>query len=270
MHGLFDTHAHLDFPEFASEIPDILDRARGAGITKIITIGTDLESSARAIQLAEAHPMVYAAVGWHPAHVLEAPADIREDLERLARHPKVVAIGETGIDHHHLPSVRSGGTLAQDDLYRSRQIVLFQQHLEVAVTLGLNVVIHERSAFETAIEVFRPFATRLRGVFHCFSGTPATLARIIELNSLVSFTGILTFKNGENIRDALRAVPSDRFMLETDCPYLAPMPFRGKRCEPAFVRYTADCAASIRGWSYETLAEQTSQTAEAFFPKLVS
>ncbi len=270
MYGLFDTHAHLDFPDFESEIPIILDRARSVGVTKIITIGTDLVSSARAIQLAEAHSMVYAAVGWHPANVLEAPADIREALERLARHPKVVAIGETGIDHHHLPSLRTGGTPSEDDLYRSRQIDLFRQQLEVAAQLGLNVVIHERSAFETAVAVFHPFATRLRGVFHCFSGSAEAVARIIELNSLISFTGILTFKNGENIREALRVVPSDRFMLETDCPYLAPMPFRGKRCEPAFVRHTAECAASVKGWAYESLVEQTSQTAEAFFPKLAS
>ena len=118
------------------------------------------------------------------------------------------------------------------------------------------------------MDIFRPFADRVRGVFHCFVGTVAEMEEVVGVGSLVSFTGILTFKNGENIRDALRATPSDRFMMETDCPYLSPMPFRGKRCEPAFVRQTAECAAVVKGWPLETLIEQTSQTAHGFFPKL--
>lgn len=268
MHGLYDTHAHLDFPDFQQDMDALLERALAAGVTKIISIGTTLESSAHAVALAERFPQIYAAVGWHPANVMEAPPDIREPLAKLAAHPKVVAIGETGMDHYHLPSRREGGTQQQDEEYRSRQVVLFQQQLEVAASLGLNVVIHEREAFEPTLQVFRPFSNRLRGVFHCFSGSPERVEILMNLNCLVSFTGILTFKNGENIREALRATPPDRFMMETDCPYLAPVPFRGKRCEPAFVRQTAECAAVVKGWPLETLIEQTSQTALRFFPKL--
>lgn len=268
MHGLYDTHAHLDDRDFQQDLEAILERASAAGVSKIISIGTTLESSARAVALAERFPQIYAAVGWHPANALEAPPDIREPLAKLASHPKVVAIGETGMDHYHMPSRREGGTQKLDEEYCSRQVDLFQQQLEVAASLGLNVVIHEREAFEATVHVLKPFSTRVRGVFHCFSGTPARVQTLMELNCLVSFTGILTFKNGENIRDALRATPSDRFMMETDCPYLSPMPFRGKRCEPAFVRQTAECAAVVKGWPLETLIEQTSQTAHGFFPKL--
>jgi TatD DNase family protein len=270
MHGLYDTHAHLDFPDFGADLEGVLDRAKAAGVTKIVSIGTDLESSARAVALAERFPQIYAAVGWHPAHALEAPVDIRDDLVRLAAHPKVVAIGETGLDHHHLPSRRSGGTVEEDERYRTRQVELFRQQLDVAAALSLNVVVHEREAFDPAIEILAPYSQRLRGVFHCFSGTPERVARLMTLNCLVSFTGILTFKNGDNIRQALRATPPDRFMMETDCPYLAPVPLRGKRCEPAHVRHTAECAAVVRGWTYELLAEQTSQTADLFFPKLAN
>lgn len=270
MAGLFDTHAHLDFPDFEADLPQLLARAREAGVERIITIGTDLESSGRAIRIAEAHPMVYAAVGWHPAHALEAPEDIREPLRRMAAHPKVVAIGETGIDHHHLPSRRTGGTEADDERYRSRQVDLFRQQLEVAAATGLNCVVHERDAFEPAIEILSPYASTVRGVFHCFSGTPERVRRILALGSLVSFTGILTFKNGANIRESLQATPRDRFMLETDCPYLAPVPHRGKRCEPAFVRNTAEMAATVTGLSLEEVLERTCRTAMDFFPKLAN
>lgn len=268
MDGLYDTHAHLDFPDFANDLPEVLERASAAGVTRIISIGTNLESSVRAIDLAERFSQVYAVVGWHPAHALEAPEDVREALEKLAAHPKVVAIGETGIDHHHLPSRRRGGTEAEDERYRTRQVELFKQQLEVAARMGLNCVVHEREAFEPAIEVLTPFAGRVRGVFHCFSGSPERVSRIVALNSLVSFTGILTFKNGGNVREALRSAPADRFMVETDCPYLSPAPHRGQRCEPAFVRQTAEVAAEVRGWTFAEVADRTSRTAREFFPKL--
>jgi len=167
-----------------------------------------------------------------------------------------------------MPSRREGGTAQLDEEYCTRQVALFEQQLEVAASLGLNVVIHEREAFEATLKVLRPFSNRTRGVFHCFSGTPEKVTQVLALNCLVSFTGILTFKNGENIREALRVTPPDRFMMETDCPYLSPVPFRGKRCEPAYVRHTAECAAVVKGWPLETLIEQTSQTADLFFPKL--
>jgi TatD DNase family protein len=264
----YDTHAHLDYPDFAADFPEVLERARAAGITRIISIGTDFESSRRAVALAEAHAAVYAVVGWHPSDVLRAPEDIRPWLRELGRHPKVVALGETGLDYHRLPSTREGGSVTADAPYQAGQARLFQQHLEVAAELGLNCVIHQRSALEDTLRLLEPFADRVRGQFHCFADPPAVVPRILALGSIVSYTGILTFKNGANIREALVATPLDALMLETDCPYLAPVPYRGKRCEPAYVREIAAVAAQTRGVSLDELSAATCATALRFFPKL--
>jgi TatD DNase family protein len=264
----YDAHAHLTYPDFANELPEVIARAGAAGITKIISIGTDLASSVGAIKLAEEYPNVFAAVGWHPSHATEAPEDLRSALYELARHPKVVALGETGLDYHRLPSQKPGFTAADDEPYKTKQAALFRQHLEVAADLELNCVIHQRDALEDTLAALQPFAERVRGVFHCFANDSATMRRIVALGSLVSFTGILTFKNGQNIRDALAATPMDQFMLETDCPFLAPMPYRGKRCEPAHVKETAEVAARVKGCSLEELSAATCATAERFFGKL--
>ncbi len=264
MASFYDTHAHLDYPDFAGDFPQVLERARAAGISRLIAVGTDLESSRRCVALAGDHPQIFAVVGWHPNHATEAPLDFRPALRELARHPKVVALGETGVDYYRLPE---DATAAERS--KSRQATLFQQHLEVAAETGLNCVVHQRAAFEETLAVLRPFADRVRGVFHCFADDAERMRRVVELGSLVSFTGILTFKNGQNIRDALAATPLDRFMLETDSPFLAPMPYRGKRCEPAYVREIATVAAEVKGVSLEELSAATCATAETFFKGLV-
>ncbi len=267
MAEFYDTHAHLDYPDFAPDLPEVLRRAQEAGVTRVISIGTDLESSARAVSLAEWHDFIFAVVGWHPSHALEAPPDIRPELRRWARHPKVVALGETGLDYHRLPSGR-GGSEVDDARYKSRQAQLFEQHLEVAAETGLNCVIHQRAALEDALEQLTPYAPRVRGQFHCFAEGPEAMRRILQLGSLVSFTGILTFKNGHNIRETLASTPMGAFLLETDCPYLAPVPFRGKRCEPAHVREIAITAAEVAGCTIEKLSRATCEAASAFFPKM--
>jgi TatD DNase family protein len=267
MPTFYETHAHLDYHEFKPDFGDVLARARAAGITKIISIATDLDSSRRAIALAEQHAMIYAAIGWHPGNAHEAPDDIRPALRELARHPKVVAIGETGLDYYRLPSTRSGS--AEDDArYKQKQAEIFRQQLELAAETGLNCVIHQRSSFDDTLAQMRPFAGRTRGVFHCFGENVERLNQILALGWLVSYTGIVTFKNGQNIRDAVAATPLDRFMLETDCPYLAPMPYRGQRCEPAYVKEISETVAQVKGCSLEELSAATCRTAETFFPKL--
>ena len=265
----YDTHAHLTYPDFADELPQIVARAEAAGIAKIICIGTDLVSSKRAIGLAEQFPNVFAVVGWHPSDAMQAPDDLRPALQDLARHPKVVALGETGMDYHRLPSKQLGASAADDAPIKQRQAALFRQHLEVAAELGLGCVIHQRDSLDDTLALLEPFADRVRGVFHCFANDAATMRRIVALGSLVSFTGILTFKNGQNIRDTLAATPMDKFMLETDCPFLAPMPYRGKRCEPAYVKEISEVAAQVRGCSLEELSAATCATAESFFRNLV-
>jgi TatD DNase family protein len=268
MPTFYDTHAHLTHREFAEDLPQVIARAGQAGIAKIVTIATDLASSEQAVKLAEQYPNIFAAVGWHPSHALEAPDDFRPALRKLARHPKVVALGETGLDYYRLPSRQVGFTAADDERYKAKQAGLFLQHLEVAAELGLNCVVHQRDSLADSLAQFQPFADRVRAVFHCFADDAATMQRIVAMGSLVSFTGILTFKNGQNIRDTLAATPLDQFMLETDCPFLAPMPYRGKRCEPAYVKDTAEVAAQVKGCSLEELSAATCATAEKCFGRL--
>ena len=264
----YDTHAHLDGEDYQTDFADVLTRARQAGITRIISIGTDLVSSRRAITLAEQHEQIFAAIGWHPDNAAQAPEDVRPELRELTRHPKVVAIGECGLDYYRLPTSR-GGTAAEDEVCRRKQAAIFRQQLELAAETGLNCVLHQRNSFDDLFAQIQPFAGRTRGVFHCFGENLERLHNILDLGWLVSFTGIVTFKNGQNIRDAVAATPMGRFMLETDSPYLAPVPFRGKRCEPAYVHEIAQTIAQVKVCSVEELSTATCQTAHEFFPRLV-
>lgn len=264
----YDTHAHLDYPDFAAELPEIVQRAASAGIERLITIGTDLESSRKAIASAERFPTVYAVVGWHPNDALAAPDDIRPELHELAKHPKVVAIGETGLDYYRLPSA-NGGTAEEDEVLKKKQAEIFKQQLQVADETGLNVVIHTRGdCFEQTLEIMLPFTPKVRGVFHCFVNEPAYMQRVLAMNSIVSFTGILTFKNAQTVRDTLAATPMGSFILETDSPFLAPVPYRGKRCEPAYVKEISEAAAQVKNCSLEELSAATCQMAKEFFPRM--
>jgi TatD DNase family protein len=281
--NLIETHAHLDYPDFEPDLEGVISRAAEAGVTRIISIGTGLESSRRAVALAERFPNVFAVVGIHPTNVTEEGLDFLPALGELARHPKVVAIGETGIDYHHLPEelqppkvadvdsallAQSHGDqerLIAEGAWKSAQADAFRMQLDLAVELGLNVVIHQRSAWEDTLEVLRPYTGKLRGVFHCFGGTPEEAAEVAALGHLVSFTGIITFKNAEQVRLTAAAVSADGYMVETDCPYLAPVPYRGKRAEPAHTRLVAEKIAEVRGITLEEVAEATTRTAEGFF-----
>lgn len=262
----YDTHAHLDFPDFAGSQREVIARAEAAGITRIITIGTTEESSRRAIEIAGEFPGVFAAVGWHPGHVTEAPASVREELAKLAAHPKAVAIGEIGLDYYRLPSSK-GGSPEEDEIYIARQKQLFREQLEVAESLQMPVVIHQRESFDDTIEILSSFAGRVRSVFHCFPGTIEQARTVQDLGGLVSFTGIVTFKNAEAIRNTVKALAPGDFMLETDSPFLAPVPHRGKTCEPAFVAETARFIAGLKGCSLQELSERTCEAAHKFFGK---
>jgi TatD DNase family protein len=281
---LIETHAHLDYPEFANDLDDVLRRAADAGVTRIITIGTSIESSRRAIDLAEKYPAVYAAIGVHPTYVEEAEEDVFTPLRELGKNPRVVAIGETGLDYHRLPSeevakekqVQVMSALRtetdeeieaqiRDGAYKSKQASLFQQQLDLAVELGLNAVIHQRDAWEDTLKIMQSYTGKLRGVFHCFGGSLDQANEVLDLDHLVSFTGIVTFKNGAAVREVAAQIPLWKFMVETDCPYLAPVPFRGKRSEPAHTRIVAEAIAAARQVPLEEIAEATTETAEKFF-----
>jgi TatD DNase family protein len=263
----YDTHAHLDDPKYEADLPEVIARANAAGIDRIIAVGTQLDSSRRAVELAVQYPCLHAAVGWHPEDALQAPADLRPVLRELAHHPKVVAIGEIGLDYYRLPSTQ-GGRPEDDVRFKKRQAEIFRQQLEVAAEVGLNCIIHQRAAFDDTLAQLQPFAGQVRCVFHCFGESVERLKLILKTGSLVSYTGIVTFKNGQNIRDAVAATPLDKFMLETDCPYLAPVPHRGQRGEPAFVEEIAETVAQVKQCSLEELGAATCRTAREFFPGL--
>ena len=281
---LTDTHAHLDFPEFEGQVEAVIARAREAGVHRIITIGIDRASCRRSLAIAEKYDNVYAVVGLHPCNVLDEGAmDFLGELPALARHPKVVAIGETGMDYHHLPSrelakrdkgvfgaLQAGtaeATQAEiaDGAMKSAQVEAFRAQLDLAVELGLNVVIHQRDAWEDTLDLLRPYTGKVRGVFHCFGGSPEAAAEIASMGHLVSFTGIVTFKNAALVQETAKSVASDGYMVETDCPYLAPVPFRGKTCEPAHVKFTAEKIAGLRGELLDKVSADTEQTAGVFF-----
>ena len=224
---LVETHAHLDYPDFAPDFDEVLRRATEAGVTRIITIGTSVESSRRAVDLAEKYPNIFAVIGVHPTYVEKSGEDVITPLRELARNPRVVAIGETGLDYHYLPSLelakerktqvfaKALQTSTEDQIeagihdgdYKSKQASLFEQQLDLAVELGLNVVIHQRDAWNDTLGIMKPYTGKLRGVFHCFGGTLEQANEVIDLDHLVSFTGIVTFKNGTAVRDVAAQLP---------------------------------------------------------------
>lgn len=258
---LTDSHAHLASRQFTEDLPDIIARARTAGVSRMICIGTTLEDARRVLEVADTYEEVFATVGIHPCDAdTVKDASFVEELRGLARHPKVVGIGEIGLDYYHQPP--EGFSLEE---WKKHQAFVLERQLELAAELGLNVVLHNRESFDDLVTQVLPWSGKLRGVFHCFTGTGAQALPLIKKGHLVSFTGIVTFKNGQITQECARAVPDGGFLLETDCPYLAPMPHRGKRNEPAHVRHTAEFIAGLRGVSLEALAEQTSRTGREFF-----
>jgi TatD DNase family protein len=257
---LIDTHAHLDFPEFAPDLDRVIQRAIDAGVDRIITIGTTLESSHRSVQLAERYSGVYASIGVHPNSAAEERSDFIREFHELLQHPNVVAIGETGLDFYRLPS--DAGAAESE---KAAQLAAFIQHLDCAVVSGKSLVIHQRDSWNETLQTLSNYVGRVRAVFHCFSGSPAQARQAFELGFYVSFTGIVTFKSANEVREAAALVPIDQIMVETDSPYLAPVPYRGKRCEPAFLKETSAFIANLRGLRLEAFAAQTTLNAEVLF-----
>jgi len=219
-----------------------------------------IDSSTRAVELAENFPNIWATVGIHPCDADEAPEDAVERLHALAQSSRVVAVGEIGLDYHRLPE-----DPAQAAANKKLQTSLFRVQLALCAELGLNAVIHQRNSWDDTLAILGEFTGRVRGVFHCFGGTLAQAREVIALGHLVSFTGIVTFKNARQVQATAQDIAFDQFMVETDCPYLAPTPDRGKRCEPAHTRRVAEQIAQLRGISVEKIAARTTETAREFF-----
>jgi len=249
---LVDSHAHLDDPSFDGDRADVIDRARRNGIHRIVTVGTDHASCEKARALAEAHDFIHAALGYHPH---ESDRYMNDDLSRLralAAHPKVVAIGETGLDY------------AKKFATVENQKALFRRHLALARDLGKPVVIHCRDAHADLRAILRETGAS-RGVIHCFSGTADDAREYVALGFHCSIAGPVTFPNANALRDAVKAIPLDRLLVETDCPLLTPVPHRGKRNEPSYVTFTAAAVAKAHGTAPERLAEATTRNALAVF-----
>lgn len=252
---LIDTHCHLTFEPLAEDVPGVIERSRAAGVTGWITVGTSLEDSRRAIELAGTCETMHAAVGIHPHEAKDGDAAALAELKRLAGQEKVVAIGETGLDFHYNFS-------KQPDQAR-----VFAAHLEIARETGLPVVIHSRNAFDETVEILDRSGGGLKGVvFHCFSGSAEQAQQLLDRGYYLSFTGVVTFKNAEATREAARAVPLDRLMVETDAPYMSPEPMRKQKPnEPALMVYTAKLLADLKGVSLDNLAQATTRNAGEFF-----
>ena len=252
---LIDTHCHLTFEELAGDIEVVLVRSRQAGVTGWITVGTDLQENQKAIELAERHENMYAAVGIHPHDAKTVTAETITELKELAQSQKVVAIGETGLDFHY------------DFSPPHDQKKTFAQQLTIVAELNLPVIIHCRKAFDETMEILNEYRTSVeKVVFHCFSGSAQQAKVVLDKGFYISFTGVVTFKNAEATRQAARIVPLDRLMLETDCPYLSPEPMRKQKInEPALLVHTARCLAELKRMDLADFAQAVTTTSKAFF-----
>jgi TatD DNase family protein len=257
---LTDTHAHLASSRFTGEVDGVLARAREAGIGRIVSISCDEEDIRTNLDLVSRHPGVFTTAGIHPCYVHEVGVgDWLGRVRELASRPEVVAIGEIGLDFYHPP--QDGGTV---DRWRALQQDVFEAMLQLALDLSKPVVVHQRESGPAVLAVLARFP-QVRAVLHCFTGGPSEAEEALAAGHWLSFTGVLTYPKSELIREAAALVPDDRILLETDAPYLAPVPFRGKSCEPAMVRHTALKLAEVKRRSLDEIADLTSRNAERFF-----
>jgi TatD DNase family protein len=255
---LIDSHCHLDFPDFAEDIDAIVKRAETAGVGRIVTISTRVRKLDELLKITDRFPNVYCSVGTHPHNADEEDGITADELIALTKHPKVVALGEAGLDNHYT----DGSPAAQERGFRA--------HIAAARATGLPLVIHTREADERCGEILEEEIAKgpFKAVLHCYTGGRDLAMKAIALGLSISFTGILTFKNSQAIRDIAAELPTDRIMVETDAPYLAPGKYRGKRNEPSFVTETARVLAETRGVSIEEIAQQTTENFFRLFDKV--
>ncbi len=251
---LFDTHAHLDSPKFNDDREAMIERARENGVHYIVNVGFNRETIPTTIALAEQYEWIYAAVGWHPQDAITMQEGDLAWIESLTSHPKVVAIGEIGLDYYW------------DTSPKDVQQHVFREQIRLARRLKLPIIIHNREAHQDVVTILQEEkAAEVGGIMHCYSGSWETAKQCLDMNFHISFGGPVTFKNAKQPKEVLAQVPLDRLLIETDCPYLTPHPYRGKRNETAYVRYVAEAAAEIKGLSVEELASITAQNASKLF-----
>jgi len=244
-HSIFDTHCHYLDDAFMEDRAEVLKKLPSMGVSLATLAGTNLDDSIAGVNLAAQYPWLYTSVGIHPEFAGSEPADYLERLASLAKNPKVRAIGEIGLDYHY------------PGYDKIEQYRLFQQQLELAKDLGLPVMIHARDCTQDYLDILKYYQPK--GVVHCFSSSAETAQEVLKLGMYIGFTGVLTFKNAKKALRALEVVPMDKLVLETDCPYMAPVPFRGKRCDSSMIAYTAQAAAMIKGIDTQTMLLQTKE-----------
>lgn len=254
---LIDSHAHLDDRRYDDDREEMLVRARERGVTHIVNVGYDLESSRRSVQLAEKHEFVYAAVGIHPNDAYKAPDDVIEILRDMATHPKILAIGEIGLDYYRNFSSKS------------IQKEMFTKQIELAIELNMPIIVHDREAHGDTMDILRRYKGKVEGVLHCFSGSWEMAAECIDLGFYISIAGPVTFNNAKKLRDIAEKVPLDRLLVETDSPYLTPEPFRGRRNESGYVYFVAEKIANLREMAVEDLALAAAENTLRLFKGMV-
>ena len=248
----FDSHSHMDDRRFDDDRDGIMDELKSHGVGLLMNVGCDLASSERSVALAERYPFVYAAVGSHPDDADHVDGRLLDRYRALAGHEKVRAIGEIGLDYHY------------EDVPRAQQIIAFEQQLELAEALKLPVIVHEREAHGDAMDIVRRHPD-VRGVFHCFSGSKELALWLVERGWYIGFTGVVTFKNARRAVEAVQALPLDRILIETDCPYMAPEPYRGRRNDSRYVPLVAAKIAEIRGLTPDEAGNITTENAKRLF-----
>lgn len=251
---LFDTHAHLNAEQYNEDLEQVIERAKSEKVEKIVVVGFDRPTITRAMELIEAYDFMYAAIGWHPVDAIDMTDEDLAWIKELSQHEKVVAIGEMGLDYYWDKSPKD----VQKEVFR-RQIALAKE-------VNLPIIIHNRDATEDVMTILKEEgAAEVGGIMHCFTGSLEIAKACMEMNFYISFGGPVTFKNAKKPKEVVKDIPSDRLLIETDCPYLTPAPFRGKRNEPSYVKYIAEQIAELREISFEELAALTTENAKKVF-----
>ncbi|CAN7642830.1 TatD family hydrolase [Peribacillus frigoritolerans] len=251
---LFDTHVHVNAEQFNEDLEDVIERAKEAGVDNMVVVGFDRPTIIRAMELIETYDFMYAAVGWHPVDAIDMTEDDLQWIEELSNHPKVVAIGEMGLDYHW------------DKSPKDVQMEVFRKQIRLAKKVGLPIIIHNREATADIVNILKEEeASRVGGIMHCFSGSAETALECINMNFYISLGGPVTFKNAKKPKEVAAAVPLDRLLIETDCPYLAPHPYRGKRNEPSYVKLVAEQIAEIKQLTIEEVSQATTENAKKLF-----
>lgn len=251
---LFDTHVHLNDEQFNEDLQEVIERAKEAGVSYMVVVGFNRPTIEKAISLVEEYDFLYASIGWHPVDAIDMTDEDSAWIEEMAVHPKVVALGEMGLDYHW------------DKSPQDVQKEVFRRQIGLAKKLKLPIIIHNRDATEDVVQILREEkAEEVGGIMHCFSGSAETAKECVEMNFHISLGGPVTFKNAKKPKKVAMEVPLDRLLIETDCPYLAPHPYRGKRNEPAYVKLVAEQIAELKEISYEEVAKKTTENAMKLF-----